>query len=74
MLPLPAGVEEEEAIRILAKRHGLLVLPGSAFGLAGTLRLSYGKVAEEQAETAAARLARGVSELLELASTRRCEA
>ena len=67
MLPLPAGLEEEEAIAILSRRHGLLVLPGSAFGLPGTLRLSYGKIGAEVAEMAASRLADAACDLLERA-------
>ena len=35
LLPLPAGLAEEEAIRQLAADHGLLLLPGSAFGAPG---------------------------------------
>ena len=43
-LRLPSHmVEEEEAvIRWLAEEHALLLLPGSAFGAPGYLRLSYG--------------------------------
>eukprot|EP00965_Chrysotila_dentata_P008226 269262-Pleurochrysis_carterae.AAC.2 len=31
-----------QAVKLLAEQHRLLVLPGSAFGASGALRLSYG--------------------------------
>ena len=66
MLPLPPHIEEEEAVRLLAQRHGLLVLPGSAFGAEGKLRLAYGCLdGEEQVAQAGTRLERGVGDLLE---------
>ena len=67
MLPLPEGVGEEEAIALLAERYRLLLLPGSAFGAPGTLRLSYGGLREaEEVQRAAAQLTAGVAELLSL--------
>jgi len=64
MLPVPPGMSEEAAISFLAREHGLLVLPGSAFGLSGHLRLSYGGIATPQmAEDVAARLRVGVQQL-----------
>ena len=48
-----------------AQRHGLLLLPGSAFGAPGALRLSYGRLtAARDLEEAAARLARAAAEML----------
>ena len=65
MLPLPNGLDEERAIAVLAQQHGLLVLPGSAFGAPGSLRLSYGLLADAvEVDEAATRLAAGVQSLL----------
>ena len=65
LLPLPAGLPEDEAVRLLAADHRLLLLPGSAFGAPGTLRLSYGRLVEpEETEDVATRLADGVCHLL----------
>jgi aspartate/methionine/tyrosine aminotransferase len=47
LLPLPPGVSEVQAIERLASRHQLLLLPGSAFGLPGCLRLSYGCLGDD---------------------------
>lgn len=54
LVPLPGHLTEEEAIAILAKRHGLLLLPGMAFGMPGMLRLSYGCLGDADAVYAAA--------------------
>ena len=71
LLPLPAGVGEEEAVRLLAARHQLLLLPGSAFGAPGTLRRSYGRLIEgEETAAVAARLANGALDLCKLAQQR----
>ena len=65
MLPLPAGVSEEAAIAYLAREHAILLLPGSAFGAPGSLRLSYGCLTDaDGAAAVAARLARAVRLLL----------
>lgn len=66
-LPLPAGVDEEAAIALLAQEHQLLLLPGSASGAPGYLRASYGGLPDAAAaEPAARRLERGVAALREL--------
>ena len=65
LLPLPPGLSEDEAVRLLAAEHRLLLLPGSAFGAPGTLRLSYGRLVEpEEIADVALRLAEGVRHLL----------
>ena len=62
--PLPL---QDEAVRLLAAEHRLLLLPGSAFGAPGTLRLSYGRLVDAQEiEEVATRLADGVRRLLAL--------
>ena len=71
LLPLPEGVDEEVAIARLAQRHGLLLLPGSAFGCPGKLRLSYGGLGDQASvDLAAERLARGVHDLISLSGAR----
>lgn len=65
MPPLPPGASEEAAVSWLAREHQLLLLPGSAFGAPGTLRLSYGCLADATAaEAVADRLQRAVAQLL----------
>lgn len=68
-LRLPAGVEEEGAIALLAQQHQLLLLPGSASGAPGYLRASYGGLPDAAAaEPAARRLERGLAAIRELGS------
>ena len=63
-VPVPEGVPEEEALRLLAEEYRLLLLPGSAFGAAGFLRLSYGALAATEVEPVAARLAEAAARLI----------
>ena len=63
-VPVPEGVPEEEALRLLAEEYRLLLLPGSAFGAAGFLRLSYGALATTEVEPVAARLAEAAARLV----------
>ncbi|KAL1500297.1 hypothetical protein AB1Y20_012963 [Prymnesium parvum] len=66
LIPLPPEVQEERAIRWLAQVHKLLLLPGSAFGIPGQLRLSYGCLANTAAATTVAqRLSQAFATLLE---------
>lgn len=70
LLPLPKNVTESEALALLAQRHQLLLLPGSAFGAPGTLRLSYGCLGDEDAvKKVKMRLQDAVHELLLLEKT-----
>ena len=48
----------------LAKRHGVMLLPGSACGLAGCVRVTYGAIRETECEVAARRLKAGLEELM----------
>ncbi|KAJ1620282.1 pyridoxal phosphate-dependent transferase [Pavlovales sp. CCMP2436] len=52
---LPVGVSDEEAVRVLADAHSVLVLPGSSAGMAGHLRISFASV-EPGSEAATAAL------------------
>ena len=63
-VPVPEGVPEEEALRLLAEEYRLLLLPGSAFGAEGFLRLSYGALATTEVEPVAARLAAAAARLI----------
>ncbi|KAF8400731.1 hypothetical protein HHK36_014031 [Tetracentron sinense] len=51
-------------VRWLARRHGVVVLPGVASGGPGYLRISFGGLREADCEVAAGRLRRGLEELL----------
>ena len=59
-----AGDGDERAIAWFAAEHGLLMLPGSAFGRPGFLRLAYGTLAnEEDYGPVAERLRRAMEQL-----------
>ena len=65
-LPLPPHLthDDEAAVRWLAEDYNLLLLPGSAFGRPGFLRLAYGTLADADAATLIAeRLSRAVDAL-----------
>ena len=62
-LPLPPHLasDDEAAVQWFAEDHGLLMLPGSAFGKPGYLRLAYGTLpSAEAAAPVAERLSRAV--------------
>lgn len=48
----------------LAKRHGVILLPGSACGAPGCIRVTYGAITEEQCMIGAYRLRKGLEELV----------
>lgn len=48
----------------LARKHGVVVLPGSACGGPGCIRATYGAVTQADCEVAAKRLRKGLEELL----------
>lgn len=70
LVPLPALVTEEEAVDLLARKYGVLLMLGSPFGAPGHLRLSYGGLPPANALAAVERLALGFSELHALAKQR----
>ncbi|CAN0451386.1 unnamed protein product, partial [Hapterophycus canaliculatus] len=47
LVPLPEAMEEDGAIDVLARRFGVMTLPGRAFGAPGHIRVSYGSLPEE---------------------------
>lgn len=62
---LPEKYQDDFAVVCwLAKRHGVVLLPGSACGLAGCVRVTYGAIREAECEVAAKRLRAGLEELM----------
>uniref|UniRef100_A0A7C8ZG61 Aminotransferase class I/classII large domain-containing protein n=1 Tax=Opuntia streptacantha TaxID=393608 RepID=A0A7C8ZG61_OPUST len=62
---LPEGIKDDfEVVRWLARRHRVVVIPGSACGCPGHLRISFGGLPEAQTAVAAERLMKGLEELL----------
>ena len=62
---LPQGYNDDfEVVRWLANRHGIAVIPGSACGRPGNLRISFGGLVESECITAAERLKSGLEELV----------
>jgi aspartate/methionine/tyrosine aminotransferase len=60
-LPVASGAEPADGIvDFLVRTSSVLVVPGSAFGLANYVRVSYGSVLPEDAEEAAQRLRTGL--------------
>lgn len=53
-----------DVVRWLALRHEVVVIPGSACGDPGNLRISFAGLIEEDCRAAAARLRRGLEELI----------
>lgn len=56
--------DDFEVVRWLANRHGVVVIPGSASGCPGNLRISFGGLVEDDCKAAAERLKRGLEELI----------
>ena len=52
----PTGGSGWEASRLLARKWGILTVPGEPFGAGGWVRLSFGNITGEAAERAAERL------------------
>ncbi|MED6183100.1 Aromatic aminotransferase iss1 [Stylosanthes scabra] len=63
-LPEGHGYDDFEVVRWLANRHGVAVIPGSASGSPGNLRISFGGLTESDCKEAAGRLKRGLEELV----------
>ncbi|XP_040370562.1 aromatic aminotransferase ISS1 isoform X3 [Rosa chinensis] len=57
-------VNDSEIVHWLAHRHGVVVIPGSACGCPGNLRISFGGLLEDDCKAAAERLRRGLEELV----------
>lgn len=62
---LPDKYQDDfEVVRWLARKHGVVVIPGSACGSPGNLRISFGGLREEETRMAAERLKKGLIELV----------
>ncbi|KAG2729199.1 hypothetical protein I3760_01G237700 [Carya illinoinensis] len=57
-------VDDFKVVRWLAHRHGVVVIPGSACGCPGNVRISFGGLVESDCKAAAGRLSRGLEELV----------
>ncbi|KAF9612825.1 hypothetical protein IFM89_004235 [Coptis chinensis] len=53
-----------EVVRWLAQRHGVVLIPGSASGGPGYVRITFGGLREADTEVAAGRLRKGLEELV----------
>ncbi|PSR96099.1 Aspartate aminotransferase like [Actinidia chinensis var. chinensis] len=58
------SVDDFEVVRWLAYKHGVVVIPGSACGCPGHVRVSFGGLLEEDCRVAAERLRKGLEELV----------
>ncbi|KAF5453184.1 hypothetical protein F2P56_028104 [Juglans regia] len=56
-------VDDFKVVRWLAHRHGVVVIPGSACGCPGNIRISFGGLIESDCKAAAERLKKGLEEL-----------
>ncbi|XP_057969824.1 aromatic aminotransferase ISS1 isoform X3 [Malania oleifera] len=56
--------DDFEVVYWLARRHGVVVIPGSASGGPGYIRISFGGLKEDDCRAAAERLRRGLGELV----------
>lgn len=57
-------IEDFEVVRWLARKHGVVVIPGSACGCPGHVRISFGGLLEDDCGLASERLRRGLQELV----------
>ncbi|KAK4765706.1 hypothetical protein SAY86_026796 [Trapa natans] len=57
-------INDFEVVRWLANKHGVAVIPGSACGCPGNLRISFGGLTESDCRAAAERLKGGLEELV----------
>lgn len=59
-----AGCTDEDVVAWLIREHGVCVIPGSACGMPGWIRVAYANVSPQQCEVAAGRLKAGLEQLL----------
>lgn len=57
-------VDDFEVVRWLARKHGVVVIPGSACGCEGYVRVSFGGLLEDDCRVASERLRLGFEELI----------
>lgn len=53
-----------EVVRWLAKKHGVVLIPGSSSGCPGYVRISFGGLVEDKCHYAAERLKKGLQQLV----------
>ncbi|TKY48124.1 Bifunctional aspartate aminotransferase and glutamate/aspartate-prephenate aminotransferase [Spatholobus suberectus] len=63
-LPHGNAFDDFDVVRWLANKHGVAVIPGSACGCPGNLRISFGGLTENDCKAAAERLKNGLEELV----------
>ena len=61
----PHAADDVAAVRTLAEEHGVALIPGSACGAPGHIRVCYANLPLEQTREAAARLRRGLQALVD---------
>ncbi|KAL3655506.1 Aromatic aminotransferase iss1 [Castilleja foliolosa] len=62
---LPEKYEDDfEVVRWLAKKHGVVLIPGCSSGCKGFIRISFGGLVEDQCRVASERLKRGIQQLV----------
>lgn len=61
-----AAAGDEAVVEWLIKEHGVCIIPGSACGVPGHVRVAFANLRAEQCEVAAARLKRGLQQLVSL--------
>lgn len=59
---------DEDVVAWLIKEHGVCVIPGSACGAPGYIRVAYANITPQQCEQAATRLRAGLQQLIGLDS------
>lgn len=63
-LPHGNAYDDFEVVRWLINKHGVAVIPGSACGSSGNLRISFGGLTENDCRAAAERLKKGLEEFV----------
>ena len=58
--------DDEAVVRWLVSKHGVAVIPGSACGCPGNIRVAFANLQPEKYKEAGARLKRGLEELMSL--------
>ncbi|KAL3824333.1 hypothetical protein ACJIZ3_020362 [Penstemon smallii] len=62
---LPDGYHDDfEVVRWLARKHGVVLIPGCSSGCPGHVRISFGGLVEDQCRVATERLKRGLEQLV----------
>lgn len=57
-------IDDFEVVHWLAKKHGVVIIPGSSSGCPGHVRVSFGGLIEHDCRVAAGRLRKGLEELV----------